>query len=112
MMKFILPAAILLTFMISSQAFACDPVLDNFSCEVEVVYQGTSFTNSGRFFTKLEIAQEHAKADACKTLCKGEETCVSGCLAEAEFPILRCEWVDGCAGWLGGKFLDEGESSP
>jgi len=117
MIKFILPATILLALMISSQALACRPYMYNYSCEVEVVYQGTSYTTSGKFDIKQEvdevraktgteplrqkIAQEGAKAAACEALCVSEEACVSGCLAEAEFPILQCEWMNGCANWLG-----------
>jgi len=136
MIKFILPAVILLTLMISSQALACSPAPDIFSCEVGVVYQGASSTISGRFDLRDEvtrkrvnadacsascnrksstcflecmqkIAQERAKADACQALCEGEDACVSGCIEEAEFPTLQCRQFNGCAGRFQPPLKDE-----
>jgi len=120
MMKFILPAVILLTLTISSQALACRPYLYNYTCEVKVVYQGATLiktsvkvdvkeevdrvreeTGSWGESLMQKIAQDLAKADACKALCEGEEACVSSCLSEAKFSTLRCEWNNACAGWPG-----------
>jgi len=103
MIKFILPAAILLSLMISGQAFACDPSPHNYACDVEVTYQKKSLTICKQYYEELEVAQAQAKADACKQLCKGDAACVASCVAAAEFPVLRCRYVDGCAGWLGGE---------
>ena len=100
MIKFILPAAILLMLMISSQALACEPDTRSHYCMVNVVYQGASSTDFyGRIDAEREIVEARAKADACNTVCEREEACVSVCVAEAEFPILRCGWVDACTGW-------------
>jgi len=101
MLKFILPATILLSLMISSQALACRPAPASY-CMISVVYQGSSTDFNGRINAKREIVEDRAKADACKQLCEGKETCVLGCVAKAKFPIFRCEALNGCLGWPGG----------